>query len=77
MYDIKEILTYRTFAKYPYNIQNSIDFTLPQGILVSVNGMDLLIDGNHRMEQAFLDGLKTMRVFYITSPRTIRKFKIR
>jgi len=70
-----------TFAmKYPvYDKQYSetvkTDFRKPNGITVRTeSGEEVLIDGNHRMNNAYLKGKKTMKTYYIEDPKQIAKF---
>ena len=70
-----------TFAmKYPvYDKQYSetvkTDFRKPNGITVRTeSGEEVLIDGNHRMNNAYLKGRKTMKTYYIEDPKQIAKF---
>jgi hypothetical protein len=70
-----------TFAmKYPvydkeYSETVKTDFRKPNGITVRTeSGEDVLIDGNHRMDNAYLKGKKTMKTYYIEDPQQIAKF---
>jgi hypothetical protein len=66
--------------KYPvydkkYSETVKIDFRKPNGIMVKLeNGQEVLIDGNHRMNNAYLKGRKTMKVYYISDPNEIKRF---
>lgn len=77
MFDIKDIPTYEmkhsAFDK-EYSELMEIDFNRAQGLMVKHNGKDLLIDGSHRLNNAYKQGIKTMKVFYIENPKTIKKF---
>lgn len=78
IYDIKTIPTYeikhRMFNK-EYSDSLNPDFSGAQGLMIKLpNGNDLLIDGNHRMNKAYFNGLKEMKVYYIDNPKTIKKF---
>jgi len=74
----KEIETFP--MKYPvydknYAENNKIDFRKPNGITVRTeSGEEVLIDGNHRMNNAYLKGKKTMKIYYIEDPKQISKF---
>lgn len=77
MFDIKDISTYE--MKYPafdkeYSELMEINFNRAQGLMIKHEGKDLLIDGNHRLNNAHKQGFKTMKVFYIENPKTIKKF---
>jgi predicted nucleic acid-binding Zn-ribbon protein len=70
-----------TFAmKYPvydkkYSETAKIDFRKPNGITVRTeSGEEVLIDGNHRMNNAYLKGKKTMKTYYIEDPMQIANF---
>jgi hypothetical protein len=77
-YKTKEVPTFA--MKYPvYDKQYSetvkTDFRKPNGITVRTeNGEEVLIDGNHRMNNAYLKGKKTMKTYYIEDPKQIAKF---
>lgn len=59
--------------KYAEN--HKIDFRKPNGITVRTeSGEEVLIDGNHRMNNAYLNGRKTMKTYYIEDPKKIAKF---
>ena len=80
MYDIKVIAPYeikhRMFNK-EYSDSLNPDFTGAQGLMIKLpNGNDLLIDGNHRMNKAYSKRLKEMKVYYISNPKTIKKFTV-
>jgi hypothetical protein len=74
----KEIETFP--MKYPvydkkYSETAKIDFRKPNGITVRTeSGEDVLIDGNHRMNNAYLNGRKTMKTYYVEDPKQISKF---
>jgi len=74
----KEIETFP--MKYPvydknYAENHKIDFRKPNGITVRTeSGEEVLIDGNHRMNDAYLKGRKTMKTYYIEDPKQIAKF---
>ncbi len=78
MYDIKEIDTFEAkhrFFDKEYSKNLKPDFAGAQGLMIKYkNGNDLLIDGNHRITNAHDNGLKKMKVYYITDPKTIAKF---
>ena len=70
-----------TFAmKYPvydkkYSETVKTDFRKPNGIMVQLeSGEEVLIDGNHRMNNAYLKGRKNFKVYYINDVREIAKF---
>ena len=70
-----------TFAmKYPvydkkYSETVKTDFRKPNGLTVRTeSGEEVLIDGNHRMNNAYLKGRKTMKTYYIEDPKQIAKF---
>ena len=74
----KEVETFP--MKYPvydknYAENHKIDFRKPNGITVRTeSGEEILIDGNHRMNNAYLKGRKTMKTYYIEDPKQISKF---
>lgn len=74
----KEVETFP--MKYPvydkkYSETVKTDFRKPNGITVSTeSGEEVLIDGNHRMNNAYLNGRKTMKTYYIEDPKQIAKF---
>ena len=74
----KEVETFP--MKYPvydknYAENHKIDFRKPNGITVRTeSGEEVLIDGNHRMNNAYLNGRKTMKTYYIEDPKQIAKF---
>jgi hypothetical protein len=74
----KEVETFP--MKYPvydkhYAENHKIDFRKPNGIIVRTeSGEEVLIDGNHRMNNAYLKGKKTMKTYYIEDPKQISKF---
>ena len=74
----KEIETFP--MKYPvydkkYSETAKIDFRKPNGITVRTeSGEEVLIDGNHRMNNAYLNGRKTMKTYYVEDPKQISKF---
>lgn len=70
-----------TFAmKYPvydkkYSETVKTDFRKPNGITVlTESDEEVLIDGNYRMNNAYLKGRKTMKTYYIENPKQIAKF---
>ena len=74
----KEVETFP--MKYPvydkkYSETVKTDFRKPNGITVRTeSGEEVLIDGNHRMNNAYLKGKKTMKTYYIEDPKQIAKF---
>ena len=74
----KEVETFP--MKYPvydkkYAENHKIDFRKPNGITVRTeSGEEVLIDGNHRMNNAYLNGRKTMKTYYIEDSKQIAKF---
>lgn len=74
----KEVETFP--IKYPvydknYAENHKIDFRKPNGITVRTeSGEEVLIDGNHRMNNAYSNGRKTMKTYYIEDPKQIAKF---
>jgi hypothetical protein len=74
----KEVETFP--MKYPvydkkYSETVKTDFRKPNGIIVRTeSGEEVLIDGNHRMNNAYLKGRKTMKTYYIEDPKQIAKF---
>jgi hypothetical protein len=74
----KEVETFP--MKYPvydknYAENHKIDFRKPNGITVRTeSGEEVLIDGNHRMNNAYLNGRKTMKTYYIEDLKQISKF---
>ena len=74
----KEVETFP--MKYPvydkkYSETLKTDFRKPNGITVlTESGEEVLIDGNHRMNNAYLKGKKTMKTYYIEDPKQISKF---
>jgi hypothetical protein len=74
----KEVETFP--MKYPvydkhYAENHKIDFRKPNGITVRTeSGEEVLIDGNHRMNNAYSKGRKTMKTYYIEDPKQIAKF---
>ena len=74
----KEVETFP--MKYPvydkkYSETVKTDFRKPNGITVRTeSGEEVLIDGNHRMNNAYLKGRKTMKTYYIENPKQIAKF---
>jgi hypothetical protein len=74
----KEVETFP--MKYPvydknYAENHKIDFRKPNGITVlTESGEEVLIDGNHRMNNAYSNGRKTMKTYYIEDPKQISKF---
>ena len=74
----KEVETFP--MKYPvydknYAENHKIDFRKPNGITVRTeSGEEVLIDGNHRMNNAYSKGRKTMKTYYIEDPKQITKF---
>ena len=58
-----------------YAENHKIDFRKPNGIMVQLeNGEEVLIDGNHRMNNAYSNSKKTMKVYYIDDPKEIAKY---
>lgn len=78
IYEIKTIPVYEQRHRsinQDYADKLNVDYDSAQGLMIKLsNGNDLLIDGNHRMQKAFLNGAKEMKVFYISNPKTINKF---
>jgi hypothetical protein len=74
----KEVQTFP--MKYPvydkeYSETVKTDFRKPNGITVRTeSGEEVLIDGNHRMNNAYLKGKKTMKTYYIEDPKQIARF---
>jgi len=74
----KEVETFP--MKYPvydknYAENHKIDFRKPNGITVRTeSGEEVLIDGNHRMNNAYSNGRKTMKTYYVEDPKQISKF---
>ncbi len=74
----KEVETFP--MKYPvydknYAENHKIDFRKPNGITVRTeSGEEVLIDGNHRMNNAYSKGRKTMKTYYIEDLKQITKF---
>lgn len=74
----KEVETFP--MKYPvydkkYSETVKTDFRKPNGITVRTeSGEEVLIDGNHRMNNAYLKGRKTMKTYYIEDSNQIAKF---
>lgn len=74
----KEIETFP--MKYPvydknYAENHKIDFRKPNGITVRTeSGEEILIDGNHRMNNAYSKGRKTMKTYYVEDLKQIAKF---
>ena len=74
----KEVETFP--MKYPvydknYAENHKIDFRKPNGITVRTeSGEEVLIDGNHRMNNAYSKGRKTMKTYYVEDPKQISKF---
>jgi hypothetical protein len=74
----KEVETFP--MKYPvydknYAENHKIDFRKPNGITVRTeSGEEILIDGNHRMNNAYSKGRKTMKTYYVEDPKQIAKF---
>jgi len=74
----KEVETFP--MKYPvydknYAENHKIDFRKPNGITVRTeSGEEVLIDGNHRMNNAYLKGRKTMKTYYVEDVKEIAKF---
>ncbi len=74
----KEIETFP--MKYPvydknYAENHKIDFRKPNGITVRTeSGEEILIDGNHRINNAYSKGRKTMKTYYVEDPKQIAKF---
>ena len=74
----KEVDTFP--MKYPiydkqYSETAKTDFRKPNGLTVRTeSGEEVLIDGNHRMNNAYLKGKKTMKTYYIEDPKEIAKF---
>jgi hypothetical protein len=74
----KEVETFP--MKYPvydkkYSETVKTDFRKPNGITVRTeSGEEVLIDGNHRMNNAYLKGRKTMKTYYVEDPKQIAKF---
>jgi len=59
--------------KYIDNVK--ADYRKPNGIvIVTNNGEEVLIDGNHRMNNAYLKGKKKIKTYYINDYREIAKF---
>jgi hypothetical protein len=78
IFDIKEVDTfpvkYSSMSK-EYSKNLTPDFSVAQGLMIKFdNGQDLLIDGNHRMNNAYENGIKKIKVYYISNPKTIAKF---
>lgn len=78
MFDVKEVDTfpvhYRSFNE-KYSKELNPDFSVAQGLMIKYdNGKDLLIDGNHRMNNAYINGIKKIKVYYIDNPKIISKF---
>lgn len=75
---IKEVETFpMKYSVYDKNYaeNHKIDFRKPNGITVRTeSGEEVLIDGNHRMNNAYLKGRKTMKTYYIEDPKQIAKF---
>ena len=58
-----------------YSETVKVDSRKPNGIMVRLeNGEEVLIDGNHRMNNAYLKGRKNFKVYYINNVREIAKF---
>ena len=74
----KEVETFpMKYSVYDKNYaeNHKIDFRKPNGITVRTeSGEEVLIDGNHRMNNAYLKGRKTMKTYYIEDPKQIAKF---
>lgn len=74
----KEVETFpMKYSVYDKNYaeNHKIDFRKPNGITVRTeSGEEVLIDGNHRMNNAYLNGRKTMKTYYIEDPKQIAKF---
>ena len=74
----KEVETFP--MKYPvydkkYSETVKTDFRKPNGLTVRTeSGEEVLIDGNHRMNNAYLKGRKTMKTYYIEDPKQIANF---
>ena len=74
----KEVETFP--MKYPvydkkYSETVKTDFRKPNGITVlTESGEEVLIDGNHRMNNAYLKGRKTMKTYYIEDTKQIASF---
>jgi hypothetical protein len=88
-YEVREIDTQasrpssfnRFNQDYAENLEDDIDWENAQGIMIKLpatEGMparDILIDGNHRSHYAYKHGIKKMKVYYISNPKTIKKFQ--
>jgi hypothetical protein len=74
----KEVETFpMKYSVYDKNYaeNHKIDFRKPNGITVRTeSGEEVLIDGNHRMNNAYSKGRKTMKTYYIDDPKQIAKF---
>ena len=74
----KEVETFpMKYSVYDKNYaeNHKIDFRKPNGITVRTeSGEEVLIDGNHRMNNAYLKGKKTMKTYYVEDPKQIAKF---
>jgi hypothetical protein len=74
----KEIETFpMKYSVYDKNYaeNHKIDFRKPNGITVRTeSGEEILIDGNHRMNNAYSKGRKTMKTYYVEDPKQIAKF---
>ncbi|MDD4970843.1 MAG: hypothetical protein PHT07_15555 [Paludibacter sp.] len=77
IFQIKDTPTYEmkhAAVDKSYSEQMDVDFNRAQGLMIKYKGYDLLIDGSHRLNNAFRHGLKNMKVYYIDNPKTIGKF---
>ncbi len=77
-FTVKEV---KPFAmKYPiydksYKAKADMDYGEPFGIMIKTQkGEDVLIDGNHRMNEAYKLKLPAVKVYYISAPNAISKF---
>lgn len=78
IFEIKDFKTYEmkhAAVDKEYSKLMSIDYGRAQGLVVKHDGKELLIDGSHRVNNAYLNGVKSIKVFYIENPKTIAKFR--
>jgi nucleoid DNA-binding protein len=78
LYEVKEVGTFpMKYSVYDKKYSETVkpDFNKPNGITVlTESGEEVLIDGNHRMNNAYINGLKKIKTYYISDLKEIEDF---